>query len=116
MCQLLQELGICFKLSGSDSKERVKRVGADPGAIAFVATANLDGHVKPLTVDGEKADEDSVRRGRYVLLAPLILATTSQTSAAAQDFVGYLLSATGEMHSPGFIAARDGSIAGVAKP
>lgn len=88
------------------ARERARLVASDPAAITFVSPAELDEKVKPLTVNGEKADDESVRQGRYELVAPLMLVTTESAPVTAKDFVRYFLSVGHDLRFPGFIAAR----------
>lgn len=87
-------------------RERARRVAADPAAISFVSPAELDEKVKPVAVNGEMATDESVRAGRYELVAPLMLVTREETHGAVTDFVRYFLSVGHELRFPGFIAAR----------
>ena len=98
------------------AKERVERARVDPAIITFVATGDLDGSVKPLTVNGANAEEQNIRQGNYELVAPLMLVTTEHASVTAKDFVRYFLSVSKDLHLPGFIAPGADASPSVPKP
>jgi len=71
--------------------QRIARVGADPFGITYLATESLkDQALKVLSVDKVMAGADSVRSGRYTLLAPLMFVTREKPSAAVQNFLQFV--------------------------
>ena len=73
----------------------ITAVSQNPGAIGYASLAsNLDS-VKPLTVEGVSASEETVKSGEYKIQRPFVFATLTDTplSDAAQAFFDYCVSA-----------------------
>ncbi|MES2402268.1 MAG: substrate-binding domain-containing protein [Pseudomonadota bacterium] len=77
----------------AELQQRIAGVAADPLAITYLATDSLkDRALKILSVDKIVAGADSVRSGRYKLLAPLMFVTREKPTAEAQKFLQYVTS------------------------
>lgn len=99
-----------------NAKERLERVAVDPAAISFVSAADVDGRVKAVSVEGQDANEQTVREGQYRLVAPLTLVTTKNVPSTAKEFVAYVVKSATETQSRGFIAAGVGDRPQAASP
>ena len=75
----------------AELEQRIARVGADPFGLTYLATESLKNQaLKVLSVDKVMAGADSVRSGRYTLLAPLMFVTREKPSPEAQKFLQYV--------------------------
>jgi phosphate transport system substrate-binding protein len=75
----------------AELEQRIARVGGDPFGITYLATESLkDQALKVLSVDKVMAGADSVRSGRYTLLAPLMFVTRDKPSPEAQKFLQFV--------------------------
>lgn len=72
----------------------ITTVSGNPNAIGYASLASIKDTVKPLTVDGVAASEDTVKDGSYVVQRPFMLITKSEgdLSEAAQKFFDFALS------------------------
>ncbi len=71
-------------------------VSGNEYAIGYVSLGSLSDSVKAVNVDGVEATADNVKNGTYVVSRPFNIATTSEVSEAAQDFIDFILSAEGQ--------------------
>ena len=72
-------------------------VANDAAAIGYISLGSLNDTVKAVTVDGVKADADTVKDGSYTLARPFNLVTNGDaTDPVAVDFLAYCLSADGQ--------------------
>lgn len=75
----------------AELEQRIVRVRADPFGITYLATESLKDQVlKVLSVDKIMAGADSVRSGRYTLLAPLMFVTRDKPSPEVQKFLQFV--------------------------
>jgi phosphate transport system substrate-binding protein len=75
----------------AELQQRIAGVAGDPFVITYLATDSLkDRALKILSVNQVVAGADSVRSGRYTLLAPLMFVTREKPSAEAQKFLQYV--------------------------
>jgi phosphate transport system substrate-binding protein len=82
-------------------------VAGDPHAIGYVSMGSLNGRVKALSIEGAAATTANVKSGAYPIARPFIVATKKDgaISAAAKDFMTFLLSREGqEVVTNGYIA------------
>ncbi len=71
--------------------QRIVRVGGDPFGITYLATESLKNQaLKVLSVDKVMAGADSVRSGRYTLLAPLMFVTREKPASEVQKFLQFV--------------------------
>lgn len=69
-------------------------VAANPNAFGYVSLSAVDDTVKPVTVDGVEATEETVQDGSYKIQRPFIFVTKEgeELSAQAQAFVDFATS------------------------
>jgi|GEM_PF-108556 len=84
-------------------------VASDPNAIGYVSLGSLNDTVKALAVDGAAATTDAIKSGEYKISRPFNIAVGDNVSEAAQDFIGFILSAEGQavVEASGYIAVAD---------
>ncbi len=82
-------------------------VAGDRHAIGYSSLGTLGDTVKALKIDGVSATAENVRSGEYKVVRPFVLATKSDLSAAARDFVEFITSADGQqiVEQQGYIPA-----------
>ena len=71
-------------------------VAGNPAAIGYVSLGSLDDSVKVLEIDGVQATVDNIKNGTYAVARPFNIATGAEVSEAAQDFIGFIMSAEGQ--------------------
>jgi phosphate transport system substrate-binding protein len=71
-------------------------VAGDPNAIGYISLGSLDSSVKALDIDGAAATTANVKSGTYGISRPFNIATKGAPSAAAQDFIDFILSTEGQ--------------------
>lgn len=71
-------------------------VAGDEYAIGYVSLGSLNDTVKALKVDGAEATEANIKAGTYKVARPFNIATKSDISEVAQDFIDYILSKEGQ--------------------
>ena len=80
-------------------------VAGDEYGIGYVSLGSLSSSVK---VDGVEATAENVKNGTYKVARPFNIATKSDISDVAQDFIDYILSSEGqEIVSDGYIKIND---------
>ena len=83
-------------------------VAGDEYGIGYVSLGSLSSSVKAVKVDGVEATAENVKNGTYKVARPFNIATKSDISDAAQDFIDYILSSEGqEIVSNGYIKIND---------
>ena len=83
-------------------------VAGDEYGIGYVSLGSLSSSVKAVKVDGVEATAENVKNGTYKVARPFNIATKSDISDAAQDFIDYILSSEGqEIVSDGYIKIND---------
>ena len=76
--------------------------------IGYVSLGSLSSSVKAVKVDGVEATAENVKNGTYKVARPFNIATKSDISDVAQDFIDYILSSEGqEIVSDGYIKIND---------
>lgn len=88
-------------------------VSGNDNAIGYISLGSLNATVKALNIDGVAATVENIKNGSYSIARPFNIATRSEKSAAAQDFIDFILSAEGQsvIEEKGYIAAVDGAAA-----
>ena len=71
-------------------------VAGNKNAIGYISLGSLNDSVKALSIDGVPATVDNIKAGSYAVARPFNIATKDDVSAAAQDFIGYILSDEGQ--------------------
>ena len=83
-------------------------VAGDEYGIGYVSLGSLSSSVKAVKVDGVEATAENVKNGTYKVARPFNIATKSDISDVAQDFIDYILSSEGqEIVSDGYIKIND---------
>ena len=83
-------------------------VAGDEYGIGYVSLGSLSSSVKAVKVDGVEATAENVKNGTYKVAIPFNIATKSDISDVAQDFIDYILSSEGqEIVSDGYIKIND---------
>ena len=83
-------------------------VAGDEYGIGYVSLGSLSSSVKAVKVDGVEATAENVKNGTYKVARPFNIATKSDISDVAQDFIDYILSSEGqERVSDGYIKIND---------
>jgi phosphate transport system substrate-binding protein len=71
-------------------------VAGDENAVGYISLGAMNDGVKALKIDGADATADNISAGTYKICRPFNIATKGAPSAAAQDFINYILSADGQ--------------------
>jgi len=84
-------------------------VSSDKNGIGYISLGSLNDTVKALTIDGTEATVANVKSGAYKISRPFNIATKDGLSDAAQDFVGFIMSADGQkvIEDNGYVAIDD---------
>ncbi|MGN0348811.1 MAG: substrate-binding domain-containing protein [Roseburia sp.] len=64
--------------------------------IGYVSLGSMADTVKAVRIDGADATVENIKNGQYKIARPFHIATTGDTSDAAQDFINYILSKQGQ--------------------
>ena len=93
-------------------------VSSDEYAMGYISLGSLNDTVKALKVDGTEPTVANVKSGAYKISRPFNIATKSNLSATAKDFVEYILSADGQkvIEDNGFIKASEAKAYSGSKP
>ena len=85
-------------------------VSGNQYAIGYVSLGSMNDSVKALSVDGVPATTQTVKDGTYAIARPFNITTMGEVSAAAQDFIDFILSAQGQqvIEDNGYIASVEG--------
>lgn len=71
-------------------------VASDKYAIGYVSLGSLNNSVKALKIDGADATVANIKNGSYKISRPFNIAVKDNLSAAAQDFVNYIMGSDGQ--------------------
>ena len=93
-------------------------VADNKDAIGYISLGSLNDTVKALNVDGAEATVDNIKNGSYGISRPFNIATRSEVSELAQDFIDFILSTEGQrvVEETGFTSATDQGSYGGSKP
>lgn len=84
-------------------------VSGDTYGIGYVSLGSLNETVKAVKIDGAEATVDNIKAGSYTVARPFNIATGSDVSEAAQDFINFIMSAEGQavIEENGYIAVSE---------
>ncbi len=71
-------------------------VAGDNYSIGYVSLGSLNDSVKALKIDGVQATINNIKNGSYKISRPFNIAVKANISAAAQDFVNFIMSDQGQ--------------------
>lgn len=74
----------------------MQTVAGNKNAIGYVSLGSLDTTIKAVKIDGVEATTDTIKDGTYAAQRPFNIATKSEVSEAAQDFISFILSQEGQ--------------------
>ncbi len=77
------------------SEAMLDYVASTPGAVGYISMLWLDERVKVLSVEGVRADWESVAVGSYPISRQLYLASVDEPSGEAREFAQWLLAGAG---------------------
>lgn len=85
-------------------------VAGNPNAIGYISLGSMNDTVKALKIDGAEATVDNIKSGAYKISRPFNIATKTEISPIAQDFINFILSADGQavVEDKGYISAAEG--------
>jgi phosphate transport system substrate-binding protein len=76
-----------------DSNGTVREiVASDPQSIGYISLGLVNDKVKALRFDGVEATFDNIEQKKYRLIRPFLFVTNGPPSAAAQEFINFVLS------------------------
>lgn len=78
-------------------------------AIGYVSLGSMNDTVKAVKVDGAEATVENIKSGTYTVARPFNIATTSEVSDVASDFINFIMSADGQaiVEDNGYIAVSE---------
>lgn len=84
-------------------------VANDPEGIGYISLGSLNDTVKALDIDGIAATTDNIKDGSYKISRPFNIVLGEDSSAAAQDFVAFIMSDEGQkvVEDNHYISAAD---------
>ena len=84
-------------------------VAGNPDAIGYISLGSLNETVKAVSIDGVAPSVDTVKDGSYPIARPFNIATTSDVSEVAQDFINFIMSEEGQtiVEEEGYIPLDD---------
>lgn len=71
-------------------------VTGNQNAIGYISMGSMNDAVKTLKIDGVEATFENIKNGTYKIARPFNIATKAEPTAAAQDFISFILSAEGQ--------------------
>lgn len=71
-------------------------VAGNPYSIGYISLGSLNDTVKALKIDGAEATAENIKAGTYKVARPFNIVTKGDVSEAAQDFMGFIMSADGQ--------------------
>lgn len=71
-------------------------VAGNPNAIGYLSMGVAPQGVKTIEIDGVEATFENIKNGTYPIARPFHIATKAEKSAAAQDFMDFILSEEGQ--------------------
>lgn len=86
----------------------IMNVSGDEYGIGYISLGSLSSSVKAIKVDGVEPSSENVKNGTYNVARPFNIATKSDVSEVAQDFINYIMSSDGqEIVSDSYIKIDD---------
>lgn len=71
-------------------------IAGDPQGIGYISLGSLNDTVKALAIDGVEPTPENVQNGSYKISRPFNVLVPQNPSAAAQDFLSFILSSDGQ--------------------
>ena len=90
----------------------ISTVAGNEYAIGYISLGSMNNSVKALKIDGVSPDKLNVKRGTYPIARPYNVATKSQISEIAQDFLDFIMSADGQsiVDANGYVSVVEGKV------
>lgn len=84
-------------------------VAGDLYSVGYISLGSMNDTVKAVRIDGTDATIENIKDGAYQIARPFHIATKEGVSEAAQDFIGFILSADGQavIEENGYISVSD---------
>ena len=84
-------------------------VAGDLYSIGYISLGSMNDTVKAIQIDGCEATIENIKNGAYKIARPFNIATKDGLSDAAQDFIGFIMSADGQavIEENGYISVSD---------
>ena len=84
-------------------------VAGNDCAIGYISLGSMNETVKELLIDGVKASVENIKNGSYKVARPFNIATKSEVSDSAKDFIAFIMSAKGQavIEANGYIAVAE---------
>ena len=80
----------------NDTAVMLTTVAGNPYGIGYISLGSLNDTVKAVQVDGADATVENIKSGAFKVSRPFNIATKAEVSAAAQDFINFIMSAEGQ--------------------
>lgn len=74
----------------------MQSVAGDTYAIGYISLGSMNDSVKAVRIDGAEASVENIKSGTYKIARPFLIAAKDDLSAAAQDFIDFIMSADGQ--------------------
>ena len=81
---------------GNGTNAIMTNVAGDAYAIGYISTGSVNNTIKTVSIDGVEPSPANILAGNYKIARPFIVVTMENLSAAAQDFLDFILSAEGQ--------------------
>lgn len=90
----------------------ISTVAGNEYAIGYISLGSMNNSVKALKIDGVSPDKLNVKRGTYPIARSFNVATKSQISEIAQDFLDFIMSADGQsiVDANGYVSVVEGKV------
>jgi phosphate transport system substrate-binding protein len=86
----------------------ITNVSGNKNAIGYISLGSLNDTVKAVSIDDVSAQTDNVKSGAYKAARQFFIATKSEISPVAEDFINFILSAEGQaVVGKSYIAVND---------
>jgi phosphate transport system substrate-binding protein len=84
-------------------------IAGSESSIGYISLGSLNNTVKALKIDGAEASVDNINSGKYAISRPFIIATKSDISRDASNFINFLMSSNGQdvIEKNGYIRVKD---------
>lgn len=84
-------------------------VAGNDCAIGYISLGSMNETVNALLIDGVKASVENIKNGSYKVARPFNIATKSEVSDSAKDFIAFIMSAEGQavIEANGYIAVAE---------
>ena len=84
-------------------------IAGSESSIGYISLGSLNNTVKALKIDGVEASVDNINNGKYTISRPFLIATKSEVSRDAANFINFLMSSNGQdvIEKNGYIRVKD---------